>query len=50
LGRHHVLDVAGGILVAFVEIGVVNLLWLNQDAAKSWGKYLSISEDPWSSA
>lgn len=50
LGRHHLLDVVGGVALAFVEYLVMKLLWLSPEAAESWGKYLSFSEDPWSSA
>ena len=50
LGRHHVLDVAGGVALALVEYLVMNLIWLSPEAAEGWGKYLSFTEDPWSSA
>jgi membrane-associated phospholipid phosphatase len=50
LGRHHVLDVVGGVVLALVEYLVMKTIWLNQESAESWGRYMSLSEDPWSSA
>jgi hypothetical protein len=49
LGRHHVLDVAGGVVFAVLEYQVTSYLWLSPESAQSWGKYLSLTEDPWSS-
>ena len=50
LGRHHLLDVLGGVILALVEYYIMKMIWLSPEAAASWGRYLSITEDPWSSA
>jgi len=49
LGRHHILDVAGGLLVAFVEYVIMSLLWMDKESADGWALYFG-AEDPWSSA
>jgi len=49
LGRHHILDVLGGVLVGLLEYLVMCLLWMDKESAASWAEYFG-AEDPWSSA
>ena len=48
LGRHHLLDVVGGFVLALVEFGVMKWIWLSQKEAESWAEFFG-AEDPWSS-
>ena len=49
LARHHILDVIGGLGVAFIEYGLMAFIWLNEDSARSWAAFIANTEDPWSS-
>lgn len=49
LGRHHILDVLGGVLVGLLEYLVMSLLWMDKESAATWAEYFG-AEDPWSSA
>ena len=49
LARHHILDVVGGLVLAFIEYYIMALFWLNDENAKKYASYVSNSEDPWSS-
>ena len=49
LGRHHVLDVAGGIAIGVVEYLIMKMLWVSDESAKDLGAVL-FGEDPWSAA
>lgn len=48
LGRHHILDVLGGILVGLFEYLAMSLVWMDKDSAAGWSQYFG-GEDPWSS-
>ena len=49
LGRHHVLDIIGGVIVGIAEIFLMSFLWMDDDTAKNVGNSL-FGEDPWSNA
>ena len=49
LARHHILDVVGGLVLAFIEYYLMALLWLNDEKARKYSSYVSNTEDPWSS-
>lgn len=49
LARHHVLDVVGGLVVAFIEYAIMALIWLGEDRAQRWANIFSNTDDPWSS-
>jgi len=49
LGRHHILDVLGGVVVGLIEYLLMTLIWMDKESAASWSEYLG-AEDPWSSA
>ena len=49
LGRHHILDVLGGVVVGLIEYLLMTLIWMDEESAASWSEYLG-AEDPWSSA
>jgi len=49
LGRHHILDVCGGLLLGFFEYIVMSGLWMDKKNAEGWAEYFG-AEDPWSSA
>ena len=48
LCRHHILDVAAGLLLGYVEYIVMCFLWMGEERAKYLLTYLG-GEDPWSS-
>merc|ERR1711872_1142231 len=48
LCRHHILDVAAGIVLSYVEYIVMCFLWMGEDRATYLLTYLG-GEDPWSS-
>ena len=49
LARHHILDVVGGLILAFGEYALMALLWMSQEKAIKWASMFADSEDPWSS-
>ena len=49
LARHHILDVVGGLVLAFIEYYLMAFFWLNDENARKYSTYISNSEDPWSS-
>jgi len=49
LGRHHILDVVGGLVLGFVEYLIMSLLWMDKKTAEEWAQLFG-AEDPWSSA
>jgi len=49
LGRHHILDVIGGITIGLLEAFVMNQFWLSDTSARYIIQALG-GEDPWSSA
>lgn len=49
LGRHHVLDVAGGLAVGAAEHLALAATWMGEDAARAVGDYF-FGDDPWSNA
>ena len=49
LGRHHILDVFGGLLVGYLEYLITAAIWMDKETAGSWAEYFG-AEDPWSSA
>eukprot|EP00088_Acartia_fossae_P066985 TRINITY_DN8328_c0_g1_i17.p1 TRINITY_DN8328_c0_g1~~TRINITY_DN8328_c0_g1_i17.p1 ORF type:complete len:210 (-),score=13.30 TRINITY_DN8328_c0_g1_i17:176-805(-) len=49
LGRHHILDVTGGIVIGLLEAFVVKQIWLSEDSARYIITALG-GEDPWSGA
>ncbi len=49
LGRHHLLDVAGGILAGLAEGAAMSLLWMGEDTATGLAAYF-FGDDPWSNA
>ena len=49
LGRHHVLDVLGGMVVGAVVSGVVAATWMGEERARDIADYF-FGEDPWSNA
>ena len=48
LGRHHILDVAGGIAIGFAEYMIAASLAIGPEAAEGLRQYL-FDDDPWSS-
>ena len=48
LGRHHMLDVAGGIAIGFAEYMIAASLAIGPEAAEGLRQYL-FDDDPWSS-
>ena len=49
LARHHILDVCGGFVLALIEYGIMTMIWLNEDKARSWAAFFANTDDPWSS-
>ena len=49
LARHHILDVIGGLVLAFLEYYIMTFLWLNAAQASKYASYVANTEDPWSS-
>lgn len=49
LGRHHILDVGGGIAIGVVEYAAASSLAIGPDAAEGLRQYM-FDDDPWSSA
>ena len=49
LGRHHVLDVVGGVAIGIAEYLVLSMTWMGEEKAKYISDYF-FQEDPWSSA
>lgn len=49
LGRHHLLDVVGGVGIAMLEFLILKATWMSDKTAASVAEYF-FSEDPWSSA
>eukprot|EP00096_Caligus_rogercresseyi_P010690 TRINITY_DN3984_c0_g1_i2.p1 TRINITY_DN3984_c0_g1~~TRINITY_DN3984_c0_g1_i2.p1 ORF type:complete len:206 (-),score=49.45 TRINITY_DN3984_c0_g1_i2:254-871(-) len=49
LGRHHVLDVLGGLLIGALEWILLALLWMDSSTAANVASSF-FGEDPWSSA
>ncbi len=49
LGRHHVLDVAGGIAIGLAETLLMGLIWMGEEKAVSLAQYF-FGDDPWSNA
>ena len=49
LGRHHILDVGGGIAIGALEHSVASSLAIGPDAAEGLRQYM-FDDDPWSSA
>lgn len=49
LGRHHVLDVSGGIAIGVLEYAIASSLAIGPDAAEGLRQYM-FDDDPWSSA
>ena len=48
LGRHHVLDVAAGMVIGVVEGAVLGWMWQDQEKAVNMFGWFA-GEDPWSS-
>lgn len=38
LYRHHILDVVGGIVIGFFEVGIVAVLWVGPESSASFIK------------
>ena len=49
LARHHILDVVGGVVLAFVEYLFMSVLWLSEAKASKFASIIFDTEDPWSS-
>lgn len=49
LARHHILDVIGGVALAFAEYLIMSVLWLDEAKASKFASVFADSEDPWSS-
>ena len=49
LARHHILDVIGGVVLAFAEYLIMSVLWLSEAKASQMASIFADSEDPWSS-
>ena len=49
LARHHILDVVGGVALAFAEYLFMSVLWLSEAKASKFASIFADSEDPWSS-
>ena len=49
LARHHMLDVIGGVALAFAEYLIMSVLWLSEAKASQMASIFADSEDPWSS-
>lgn len=49
LARHHILDVFGGVALAFIEYLIMAFLWLSEAKASRFASIFADSEDPWSS-
>ena len=49
LGRHHILDVAAGAVIGFVQAIIMGLVWRSEEQTKYLMSLLG-DEDPWSSA
>ena len=49
LARHHILDVLGGLGVAWLEFLIMSVLWLSDEKALKFASIFADSEDPWSS-
>ena len=47
LGRHQILDVTAGVILACIEYLVMRQVWLSQEEAERWVRYLHL---PWSGA
>ena len=48
LGRHHILDVGGGVAIGALEYALATMLAIGPDAAEGLRQYL-FDDDPWSS-
>merc|ERR1712098_5703 len=49
LARHHLLDCVAGVLIGFLEAGLLSCLWLGPERAQELLNMVG-GEDPWSSA
>lgn len=49
LGRHHNLDVVGGVVIGLIEAVVLNMVWMSEERARYVISALG-GEDPWSGA
>ena len=44
LGRHHILDVLGGVVVGVIEYLLMTMTWMDKESAVRWSKYLGAED------
>ena len=47
LGRHHILDILGGVVVGLIEYLLMTMTWMDKDKVDkvaSWSEYLSAED------
>ena len=44
LGRHHILDVLGGVVVGLIEYLLMTMTWMDKEIAASWSEYMGAED------